>query len=90
MKRKPLYGGCGKSLIATAAGFYEGSVTVEARGEDGAELYYTTDGETPTKRSKPFPADGLKLKKDHAAGGEGFPKATRGPADACRGYLFYR
>ena len=50
-------------VIVTAAGFYEGSVTVEARGEDGAELYYTTDGETPTKKSKPFPADGLKLKK---------------------------
>ena len=49
--------------IITAAGFYEGSVTVEVRGEDGTELYYTTDGETPTKKSKPFPAEGLKLKK---------------------------
>ena len=38
--------------IVTPAGFYEGSVTVEARGEDGAELRYTTDGETPTKKSK--------------------------------------
>ena len=49
--------------IVTAAGFYEGSVTVEARGEEGAELRYTTDGETPTKKSKLFPADGLTLKK---------------------------
>ena len=49
--------------IVTAAGFYEGSVTVEVRGEDGAELRYTTDGETPTKKSKAFPAEGLTLKK---------------------------
>ena len=49
--------------IITPAGFYEDSVTVEARGEEGAELRYTTDGETPTKKSKLFPAEGLKLKK---------------------------
>ena len=49
--------------IITAAGFYEGSVTVEVRAEDGAELRYTTDGETPTKKSKAFPAEGLTLKK---------------------------
>ena len=48
--------------IVTAAGFYEGSVTVEVRGETGAELHYTTDGETPTKKSKQFPAEGLKIK----------------------------
>ncbi|MBO4471107.1 MAG: CotH kinase family protein [Clostridia bacterium] len=48
--------------IVTAAGFYEGSVTVEARGENGADLRYTTDGETPTKKSKQFPAEGLKIK----------------------------
>ena len=47
----------------TAAGFYEGSVTVEVRGEEGAELRYTTDGETPTQKSKLFPAEGLTLKK---------------------------
>ena len=49
--------------ILTAAGFYEGSVTVEARGEEGAELRYTTDGETPTRKSKEFPAEGLEIKK---------------------------
>ncbi len=49
--------------IVTAAGFYEGSVTVEVRGEEGAELHYTTDGETPTKKSKVFPKEGLTLKK---------------------------
>ena len=49
--------------IITAAGFYEGSVTVEVRAEDGAELRYTTDGETPAKKSKAFPAEGLTLKK---------------------------
>ena len=49
--------------ILTAAGFYEGSVTVEARGEEGAVLRYTMDGETPTKKSKEFPAEGLLIKK---------------------------
>ena len=49
--------------IVTEAGFYNGSVTVEVRGEDGAELRYTTDGETPTGKSKVFPAGGLKVTK---------------------------
>ena len=49
--------------IVTEAGFYEGSVTVEVRGESGADLRYTTDGETPTKKSKQFPTEGLKIKK---------------------------
>ena len=49
--------------ILTTAGFYEGSVTVEARGEEGAELRYTTDGETPTRKSREFPAEGLLIKK---------------------------
>ena len=49
--------------IVTEAGFYDGSVTVTVRGEEGAELRYTTDGETPTGKSKLFPADGLTVKK---------------------------
>ena len=49
--------------ILTAAGFYDGSVTVEVRGEEGAVLRYTTDGETPTEKSKEFPAEGLIIKK---------------------------
>ena len=49
--------------IVTAAGFYEDSVTIEVRGEEGAELRYTTDGETPTRKSKLFPADGLTVSK---------------------------
>ena len=49
--------------ILTAAGFYSGSVTVEARGESGDVLRYTTDGETPTKKSKLFPEEGLKISK---------------------------
>ena len=49
--------------IVTAAGFYEGSVTVIVRGEEGAELRYTTDGETPTKKSRLFPGEGLTLKE---------------------------
>ena len=49
--------------IVTAAGFYEGSVKIEVRGGDGVELRYTTDGETPTEKSKGFPAEGLTVKK---------------------------
>ena len=49
--------------ILTAAGFYEGSVRVEARGEEGATLRYTIDGETPTRKSKEFPAEGLEIRK---------------------------
>ena len=59
----PSGGGDYEPEIVTAAGFYEGSVTVEVRGEEGAELRYTTDGETPTQKSKLFPAEGLTLKK---------------------------
>ena len=49
--------------ILTAAGFYDGSVTIEVRGETGAELRYTTDGETPTVKSKLFPEEGLTVRK---------------------------
>ncbi len=49
--------------ILTAAGFYDTGITVEARGEDGVELRYTTDGETPTRKGKLFPAEGLKITK---------------------------
>jgi len=47
--------------IITAGGFYEGSVKAEVRGEEGAELRYTTDGETPTKKSRLFPVEGLTI-----------------------------
>ena len=50
-------------VIVTAAGFYEGSVTIEVRGEEGAELRYTTDGETPTQKSRLFPEEGLTVSK---------------------------
>ena len=49
--------------IRTAGGFYESSVTVFAEAPQGATLRYTTDGETPTEKSKTFPAEGLTLKK---------------------------
>ena len=60
--------------IMTEAGFYEDSVTVEVRGEEGAELRYTTDGETPTPKSKLFPADGLTVKKTTALRVKAFRK----------------
>ncbi len=50
-------------VIETAGGFYAGSVTVQAHGEAGAVLRYTTDGSTPTAKSKAFPEGGLTLKK---------------------------
>ena len=49
--------------LTTAGGFYTGSVTVQARAPEGAVLRYTADGETPTEKSKVFPAAGLTLKK---------------------------
>ena len=52
--------------LLTAGGFYEGSITVQARAAEGAVLRYTTDGSTPTAKAKRFPADGLALKKTTA------------------------
>ncbi len=49
--------------FVTEAGFYEGQVTVSAAVPLGAVLRYTTDGSTPTAKSKEFPAAGLTLKK---------------------------
>ncbi len=53
----------GEPAILTAGGFYTGSVTVAAEGPEGAVLRYTTDGETPTGKSKVFPAEGLTITK---------------------------
>ena len=50
-------------VLSGKGGFYSGSVTVKAEGPEGAVLRYTTDGETPTEKSKVFPAEGLTLKK---------------------------
>ena len=49
--------------IQTAGGFYQKKVTVKAAAEEGASLRYTTDGSTPTEKSKAFPAGGLTLTK---------------------------
>ena len=49
--------------ILMPGGFYSGSVTVTAACSEGATLRYTTDGETPTAKSKAFPEEGLTLKK---------------------------
>ena len=46
-------------VILTAGGFYDGKITVKARAEEGAALRYTTDGSTPTEKSKAFPEKGL-------------------------------
>ena len=49
--------------LSLSGGFYTDSVTIQATGPDGAVLRYTTDGETPTEKSKVFPAEGLTLKQ---------------------------
>ena len=49
--------------IDTAGGFYDKKVTVFARCAEGDTLRYTTNGDTPTEKSKAFPADGLTLTK---------------------------
>ena len=49
--------------LSPEGGFYSSSVTVTASGPAGAVLRYTTDGETPTDKSKVFPEEGLVLKE---------------------------
>ena len=53
-------------VLLTSGGFYTGSVTVQAKGPEGALLRYTLDGGTPTAKSKAFPEQGLTLKKTSA------------------------
>ena len=48
-------------VIETPGGFYEGSVTVFVSGAVGTTVRYTIDGETPTEKSRVFPAEGLPL-----------------------------
>ena len=50
-------------VILTEGGFYSGEVLVKAEGHEGETLRYTTDGETPTSKSKQFPSDGLTVRK---------------------------
>ena len=49
--------------ITTPGGFYDESITVLAAAPQGSTLRYTTNGATPTAKSKAFPADGLTIKK---------------------------
>ena len=51
-------------VLDTAGGFYTDSVIVMAHSVlSGATLRYTTDGSTPTAKSKEFPAGGLTIKE---------------------------
>lgn len=49
--------------LVTPGGFYEDAITVTATAPAGAILRYTTNGATPTNKSKEFPAEGLHVKK---------------------------
>ena len=49
--------------LATPGGFYQKKVTVRAQAPAGATLRYTTNGDTPTAKSRSFPAEGLTLSK---------------------------
>ena len=49
--------------ITTPGGFYDEAITVTAAGPEGATLRYTTNGATPTAKSKEFPAEGLSITK---------------------------
>ncbi len=52
-----------RPALLTPGGFYPGKVKVSARIPDGASLRYTVNGDTPTAKSKLFPAEGLTLSK---------------------------
>lgn len=49
--------------LETAGGFYHDSVTVTVTDLSGTVIRYTTDGSTPTKKSKIFPEKGLTVSK---------------------------
>ena len=49
--------------ILTPGGFYDDPLTISAAAPDGAILRYTTDGSTPSAKSKLFPDEGLTIKK---------------------------
>ena len=48
-------------ILTVTGGFYQNRVTVGATGPEGAEIRYTTDGETPTEKSRKMPAEGLTI-----------------------------
>ncbi len=50
-------------VILTAGGFYDAGVTVKTQAGPDAVIRYTTDGSTPTAKSKAFPAEGLAFSK---------------------------
>ncbi len=61
--RQAFAGRTAAPALGTPGGFYEGQVLVTAEAEAGATLRYTADGETPTEKSRVFPAEGLTLRK---------------------------
>ena len=50
-------------VITAAPGFYDKAVTVTAACADGLTLRFTTDGSTPTEKSKAFPENGVTVRK---------------------------
>ncbi len=73
--------------ILTEGGFYDETVTVFAKGPEGAELRYTLDGDTPTTSSKRFPEDGLTISSTSSLRLRAFEKDAVPSATVCRSYL---
>ena len=64
--KKAFPGRTERPALETPGGFYRDEVLIRASAPAGAELRYTTDGETPTGKSRVFPAEGLRIKKTAA------------------------
>ena len=69
-------------VIETAAGFYDGPVTVTITGAPGQEIRYTTDCETPSRKSTlytgPFTVDKTTVVRARAFGAELLGSTTAG------------
>ena len=54
---------CAAPGLQTVSGFYAAGQVIQASAASTDTLRYTTDGSTPTAKSKVFPASGLSIKK---------------------------
>ena len=71
----------------TPGGRYEGSVTVTVTAQEGCEIHYTTNGNTPTKED-PVYSGALTITKDTALSVRAFKDGYIASEPACATYLF--